>query len=62
MRNRIAHHEPIFRSNITFILDTAAKVVGYIDPDAEHYIRDSEQVSTVVAAKREFVALGQTRF
>lgn len=62
MRNRIAHHEPIFRSNIAFILDTAAKVVGYIDPDAEHYIRDSEQVSTVVAAKREFVALGQTRF
>jgi hypothetical protein len=62
LRNRVAHHEPIFRSNLAFAIDSIAKVAGYISPDAETYIRASERVTGIIAAKRDYIADGDTRF
>jgi len=60
VRNRVAHHEPVFRSDVGNLIDRIARVAGYIDPHAEAYIRANERVSTIVAAKRDFVEHGRT--
>lgn len=46
-RNRVAHHEPIFRTNLTLLGDTLARIAGYVDPAAETYIRGSERLTGV---------------
>lgn len=62
LRNRVAHHEPIFRSNVSLVAETVARVAGYVSADAEEYIRGSETVTEILAAKREFIAEGSTHF
>ena len=62
LRNRVAHHEPIFRSNLVLAIDAIARVSGYLDADAEAYIRQSERVTEILALKREYIADGKTSF
>ena len=62
LRNRVAYHEPIFRSNLTLIGETIARVASYIDPAGESYIRGSERLTETLAAKRAFIADGTTSF
>ena len=61
-RNRVAHHEPIFRTNLALLGDRIATVAGHVDAAAETYIRESERLTTVLAAKRAFIADGATSF
>jgi len=58
IRNRIAHHEPIFKSDLSKVCDNIAVVAGYVSPEAEQYIRDSHRVDVVLAAKVDFVSVG----
>lgn len=58
LRNRVAHHEPIFRYDLCRICDEIAAVAGYVDPAAGEYIRDSQRVRQVVAAKESFIRDG----
>ena len=60
LRNRVAHHEPVFRTDLQRLLEAIARVAGYIDSHAEAYIRANERVSSIVAAKRDFVEHGRT--
>lgn len=62
IRNRIAHHEPVFRSNTALVIELASRIAGYIHPDAEAYIRGSERVTAVLTAKQSFIAHGVTYF
>lgn len=62
IRNRVAHHEPIFRSNLVLLGDTIARVAGYIHPGGEAFIRGSERLTAVLDAKRRFIADGDTSF
>ncbi len=62
IRNRVAHHEPIFRSNVALLAETIARVAGYVDPAGESYIRGSERLTAVLQAKRSFIADGDTCF
>lgn len=62
LRNRIAHHEPIFRINAGFAIETTARVAGYLDADAELYIRANERVNEVLDAKRSYIIGGDTHF
>ncbi len=55
-RNRVAHHEPIFRANSASTIDLIATVAGYIDPDIQDFIKGAHRVDTVLARKKEAVA------
>lgn len=61
-RNRIAHHEPIFRTNLALLGDKVARITGYVDPAAETYIRGSERLTTTIDAKRSFLTDGEASF
>ena len=62
VRNRIAHHEPIFQNHLAMIGDSIARIAGYVDPAAEVYIRGSERLSAVLDAKQSFVEGRTTSF
>jgi hypothetical protein len=61
-RNRVAHHEPIFRTNLPLLGDLLARIAGYVDPAAETYIRGSERLTAILDAKRAFIAAGEATF
>ncbi|WP_066518276.1 hypothetical protein [Curtobacterium ammoniigenes] len=58
IRNRVAHHEPIFKVRLDRIVDMVATIVGYFSHDAERYVREGERVTEVAGRKREFIAEG----
>ncbi|MBE5458319.1 hypothetical protein E3G52_005227 [Mycobacteroides abscessus] len=47
LRNRIAHHEPIFTLNHTHNLANIIALAGHINPDLASYIRSTQQVTAV---------------
>lgn len=57
-RNRVAHHEPIFRGNIALTMELIAKVAGYMDPEVREFILEAHRVDTVLARKQDAVSDG----
>ncbi|MFC1040756.1 hypothetical protein ACFGWM_03320 [Pasteurella multocida] len=47
IRNRVCHHEPIFKLNGNKILDSITKVLNYIDPKLVDTMMDMERVSSL---------------
>jgi hypothetical protein len=55
LRNRIAHHEPIYMLSPTFNLANIITIASWIDTDLSEYIREHEQVTTTINQYRPVV-------
>ncbi len=55
LRNRIAHHEPIFNAPHAQLLGTIRQVVGYVHPDARAYIERHERVTEALSSKQAVI-------
>lgn len=51
LRNRIAHHEPIFRRNIQDEYDRVRSIVAWIDETAADWLDKVENVTAMIATK-----------
>ena len=51
LRNRIAHHEPIFRRNIQEEYDRIKKMISWSDPIAAAWVDKIETVTSMIATK-----------
>jgi hypothetical protein len=51
LRNRIAHHEPIFRRNIQEEYDRIRKIISWTDLTAADWIDKIEAVTAMIPAK-----------
>ncbi|WP_373060731.1 hypothetical protein [Gemmatimonas sp.] len=49
LRNRIAHHEPIWQTDLPKLWLSAVTVLGYISPEAEQLVRDTDRFAGVLA-------------
>lgn len=58
LRNRIAHHEPIYNSPLPALYDSILEVAGMVNPDAETFIRDSSRVAAVLAGHQQAITAG----
>ncbi|MFC8046273.1 CAAX protease [Nocardia sp. NPDC057353] len=58
LRNRIAHHEPIYSLSHAYHRDNIGELAGLIDPALRAYIASSEQVTSVCADYQESVLAG----
>lgn len=45
LRNRVAHHEPVFKRNLKSDLDTVLETIGWICPDTEAWLRATNTLS-----------------
>ena len=50
LRNRIAHHEPIFMEAVPH-RDLMIECIGYIDKDVANYVANSHRIDSVIAGK-----------
>lgn len=57
-RNRLAHHEPVFRRHLAADDRTVADLAGFIDADLQTYIETHSRVTGVVAKKSAVIASG----
>ncbi|GGI39246.1 hypothetical protein GCM10010988_23110 [Cnuibacter physcomitrellae] len=53
LRNRVAHHEPIYRTDLVRTRDRMVRVAGYVDPDAARLIMALDRSEDLVAQRRE---------
>jgi hypothetical protein len=51
LRNRIAHHEPIYRRDLQQDVDTMLALISWISPDATGWVRRLSRVPTVLAQR-----------
>lgn len=51
LRNRVSHHEPLLRTNLTGNLSAARRVLGAIDPALPGWLHDLEQLTAVIASR-----------
>ena len=57
LRNRVAHHEPVFRRDLVADYDRILTVVGWISLDAADWVRSHSRLGDVLAADRtEFIS------
>lgn len=56
LRNRIAHHEPIFSRDLDLDLDDIKAVIGYVCKNTESWIDSGERASTVLARRSAVIA------
>ncbi len=61
LRNRIAHHEPIYRSPLGSLHRDMLEIGGMIHPDARGYIETYARASEVIDGMKEAVTLGAVR-
>ena len=51
LRNRIAHHEPIFKRNLTIDRDKICGLIGYIEPEARVWVMNNSQIPKILSMK-----------
>ena len=57
LRNRVAHHEPIFRRDLAADYDRILEVIGWISPDVATWVRRHSRFKDVLDADRtKFIA------
>ena len=56
LRNRVAHHEPIFARNLVLDHDDILSVLVAIDPAARDWVAAESRLPAVIAAKADTVA------
>lgn len=63
LRNRLAHHEPVFARHLAADLAAILRVAGYISPDLREYIDSHTTVPETLARRERAVSRGHaTRF
>lgn len=58
LRNRVAHHEPIFRRHLAADHQTLLSVLGWIDADMENYVAAHSRVLGVIGRRSACVNTG----
>lgn len=62
LRNRIAHHEPIYRSPLQSIYDDIVEVAAMIHPDARAFVESHSRAQEVIDQYRVALTTGEIRF
>ena len=62
MRNRIAHHEPIFKMPLETIKTDISRIAGYVHVDATAIMNGCSRVATVLARKQSAITHGFSSF
>ncbi|MGL5866869.1 MAG: hypothetical protein ACRCYX_13555 [Dermatophilaceae bacterium] len=62
LRNRIAHHEPIYRSPLLTIYQDLLEIAAMIHPDACEYIETYSRAAEVIDGFQEPLTTGDIRF
>ncbi|MEB3052112.1 hypothetical protein KV112_20585 [Mycolicibacter sp. MYC123] len=62
LRNRIAHHEPIYRSPLQNLYDDIREIAGMVHPDARQFIESHSRAQEVIDQLKEAVSTGEVRF
>jgi hypothetical protein len=55
LRNRTAHHEPVFARDLTIDHELVLDILGYIAPDARTWVTTHSRVLNVVAARKDTI-------
>ena len=53
LRNRIAHHEPIFRRNLAVDHDKICGLIGYIEPEARVWVMNNSRIPKILRVKEQ---------
>lgn len=48
IRNRIAHHEPIWQMDLPRLWTTAVTILGHMSPAAEQLVRDTDRLAAIL--------------
>jgi hypothetical protein len=51
LRNRVAHHEQVYRQPLEELYEQALDIVGWIDPDAATWVRQRSRVPAVLEGR-----------
>lgn len=62
LRNRIAHHEPIYRAPLEHLHEDILDIAGMIHPDARAYILEHSRAPEVIDQLQAAVTTGEIRF
>jgi len=62
LRNRIAHHEPIYRSPLGVLYDDILEIAAMIHPEAHEFIAGYSCAGKVIAGMKDAVTTGDVRF
>lgn len=62
LRNRIAHHEPIYAVPLQAIYDAMLELVGMIDPEAVAFIASHSRAQQVIDGYRDAIETGKILF
>lgn len=62
LRNRIAHHEPIYRSPLPALYEDLLEIAGMVHPDAREYIETYSRAAEVIGQQRDALTTGAIRF
>ncbi|WP_016889208.1 hypothetical protein [Mycobacteroides abscessus] len=62
LRNRIAHHEPIYRSPLQNLYDDIREIAGMVHPGARQFIESHSRTQEVIDQLRDVVTTGEVRF
>ena len=57
-RNRLAHHEPIFRAPLEQLRDDLITIAGYVHPDAAKLVREAQRIDHVLDRKIVAISSG----
>ncbi|MFJ4208581.1 hypothetical protein ACIPY2_08985 [Paenarthrobacter sp. NPDC089675] len=62
MRNRIAHHEPIFKMPLETIQNDISRIAGYVHADATVIMNGCSRVAAVLERKQDAIVHGINSF
>ncbi|TSI11727.1 hypothetical protein [Brevibacterium aurantiacum] len=62
LRNRIAHHEPIYRSPLETIYNDILEITAMIHPDARGFIESHSRAHEVIGQQRDALTTGEIKF
>ena len=62
LRNRIAHHEPIYRSPLQSIYDDILEIAAMVHPDARGFIESHSRAQEVIDQYKQALTTGEIRF
>lgn len=57
IRNRVAHHNPMFRKDVPRAVENMAQILAYIDGEASTHLLDNEMATTAASpeTRRRFL-------
>lgn len=62
LRNRIAHHEPIYRSPLQDLYDDILEIAAMVHPDARQFIESHSRAQEVIDHLQDAITTGEVKF